>query len=316
MKLQAFKAFLCTAATLGVLALTGAQAQATQLGGWNYAIDSFNDGTEWDAQNKRLIVGQNSHFEFFGMAFRVLEDRIVFAINSNLSLNGYDLNGARNNKISYGDLVLNFTNTASFDAAQTNLFAIRFDSTNDTNVSVVTETQTIDSRGRVRTTRTTQISPLGLYGGVTTTSLTSVNSGFRSHQHHATEVAKVGGFASLGDLAANNSYFGYNTAAQTNMKSGTYLGGINMLAASDLTGLGLNFGHFNATGNHTFGFSVDRSLLPVGDFIASLFAECGNDGIVMAGSTAVPEPTTMAGTAIAAGLMYARRRRKKQEASA
>lgn len=314
MKLKAFKTFLCTAATLGVLAFTGSQAQAFQVGGWNYTIDSFNDGTEWDAQNKRLVVGQNSDFEFFGMAFRVLEDRVVFAINSNLSLNGYDLNGARNNKISYGDLVLNFTNTASFNAAQSNLFAIRFDSTNDTNVRVVTETRTIDSKGNVKVTKTTQTSPLGLYGGVTTTSLTSVNSGFSSHQQHATEVAKVGGSASLGDLAANNSYFGYNTAAQTNMKSGTYLGGINMLASADLMRLGLNFGQFNATGNYTFGFSIDRSLLPVGDFIASLFAECGNDGIVMAGSTAVPEPATMAGTAIAAGLMYARRRRKKQEA--
>jgi hypothetical protein len=316
MKLQAFKTFLCTAATLGVLALTGAQAQATQLGGWNYTIDSFSDGTEWDAQNKRLVVGQNSDFEFFGMAFRVLADRVVFAVNSNLSLNGYADNGSRNKKISYGDLVLNFTNTASFNAAQSNLFAIRFDSTNDTNVKVVTETRTIDNRGRIKVKRTTQTSPLGLYGGVTTTSLTSANSGYRSHEHHATEVAKVGGSASLGDLGANNSYFGYNTAAQTHMKSGSYLGGINMLAAADLSGLGLNFGNFNATGNHTFGFSVDRSLLPVGNFMASLFAECGNDGIVMAGSTAVPEPTTMAGTAIAAGLMYARRRRKKQQASA
>ncbi|GAB4136440.1 MAG: hypothetical protein Fur0046_09950 [Cyanobacteria bacterium J069] len=316
MKLQAFKTLLCTAATLGVLALTGSQAQAFQVGGWNYAIDSFNDGTEWDATNKRLVVGQNSDFEFFGMAFRVLEDRVVFAINSNLSLNGYDLDGARNKKISYGDLVLNFTNTASFDAAQSSLFAIRFDSTNDTNVKVVTETRTIDSRGRAKVTKTTRTSPLGLYGGVTTNSLTNVNSGYSSHQQHTTEVAKVGGSASLGDLDANNSYFAYNTAAQTNMKSGSYLGGINMLGAADFRALGLNFGNFSATGNYTFGFSVDRSLLPVGNFMASLFAECGNDGIVMAGSTAVPEPTTMAGTAIAAGLMYTRRRRKKQEASA
>ncbi|MEX0269713.1 PEP-CTERM sorting domain-containing protein, partial [Leptolyngbyaceae cyanobacterium UHCC 1019] len=46
------------------------------------------------------------------------------------------------------------------------------------------------------------------------------------------------------------------------------------------------------------------------NFIATLFAECGNDGMAIE-SAAVPEPTTMAGLALAgSGLTLLRRRRR------
>jgi hypothetical protein len=54
----------------------------------------------------------------------------------------------------------------------------------------------------------------------------------------------------------------------------------------------LNFEQHGASGDHTFGFSFDRSLLPDegGDFIAHLVAECLNDGMALIGK--LPKVTT------------------------
>ena len=92
-------------------------------------------------------------------------------------------------------------------------------------------------------------------------------------------------------MAANTMYFNGNEAALNVIKTGTYKGGVTEI--SNFTNLGLDFGHFKATGTQTFGFSIDKSLLSKGSFVASLFAECGNDGVVLTGK--VPEPSTLVG---------------------
>ncbi|MFM7425525.1 MAG: XDD3 family exosortase-dependent surface protein [Elainella sp.] len=286
--------------TVGILA-SAQQAQAgTFHNGWNYSIDSFNDGTEG------RIIGENSKFEFYGMASKQTKDKVYFAFTSNLSLNGYDDAGALNKKISYGDLFLNFTNPTSFNQADGKLYGVRFDNTNDTRF---TSQRTVTSGRRTRTITETKAPELGLYQNVTTTSYTTRNRGYSSPDHHTKTVASYKGQASYGDLAANTSYFDNSKAALTNMASGSFLGGIQAIA--DFKGLGLDFANFNTKGTYTFGFSIDKALLPNGKFVANLFAECGNDGMVLTGElTDVPEPSVMAGLAVV-GLTVAASRVKK-----
>ncbi len=298
--------------TVGVLAFDQ-QAQAGTLhNGWTYSIDSFNDGTEG------RIIGEASKFEFYGMAFKQTKDKVFFAFNSNLSLDGYADAGALNKTISYGDLFLNFTNPQSFNQANGSLYGVRFDSTNDTRF---TSQRTRTVNGKPRTITETTAPGLGLYQNVTTTSYTTRNRGYSSPDHHTKTVASYKGQASYGDLAANTSYFDNSKAALTNMASGSFLGGIQAIA--DFKGLGLDFANFNTKGTYTFGFSIDKALLPNGQFVANLFAECGNDGMVLTGElTAVPEPSVMAGLVVL-GLTVAASRVKtgakngaKQQASA
>jgi hypothetical protein len=302
-----------SAAALGTVAVAtlafGQQAEAGTLhNGWSYSIDSFNDGTEG------RIIGENSKFEFYGMAFKQTKDKVFFAFNSNLSLDGYADAGALNKKISYGDLFLNFTNPSSFNQANGSLYGVRFDNTNDTRF---TSQRTTTVRGRTRTITETTTPGLGLYQNVATTSYTTRNRGYNSPDHHTKTVASYKGQASYGDLAANTSYFDNSKAAQTNMASGSFLGGIQAIA--DFKGLGLDFANFKTKGTYTFGFSIDKALLPNGQFVANLFAECGNDGMVLTGElTDVPEPSVMAGLALI-GLTVAASRAKtatKRQASA
>ncbi|HEY9658459.1 MAG TPA: PEP-CTERM sorting domain-containing protein [Allocoleopsis sp.] len=297
MKISTFKTLLGAAATLCVLSLAQPVRAASLYNNWNYSIDSFTDGTEGS------IIGDRSKFEFYGMAYREMGDRVYFAMNSNLSTSGYAMSGARNGKISYGDLFLNFNNPSNFNQANNNLFGIRFDSSNDTTFK------------------------LGLYGNVQATSLTNVNNGYTRMADHTQYVnssprqgAPARGFASYGDLAANTTYFNSQQAAPTTIKAGTFLGAISsMISQADLSSMGLDFSHFNAKGKYTFGFSVDKALLPEGNFVASLFAECGNDGMAMTGDLqGVPEPSSLAGLVAVVGLVAAGKtlRRRQQDSVA
>lgn len=267
MKFQ-IKTLLGAVAIAGTLALTGQQAQAgTMHNGWNYSIDSFNDGTEGYA------VGKDSKFEFYGMAFKQTADKVIFAFNSNLAKTGYAYAHAAGGNIGYGDLMLDFTGKGNLTKANGGLQAVHFAS-NDMNRTV------------------------GLYDGVTAKSVSTANSGYYSTDYHTSTVNSLKGKASYGDMAANTTYFNGNEAALNVINTGIYKGGVTEI--SNFTNLGLDFGHFKATGTQTFGFSIDKSLLPKGSFVASLFAECGNDGVVLTGK--VPEPSTLLGLA-AVGLM-------------
>ncbi|MGK7890813.1 MAG: XDD3 family exosortase-dependent surface protein [Leptolyngbyaceae cyanobacterium] len=307
------KSVLVKSTVAGVALLTGLMVgcgqsawAGTLYDGWNYSIDSFNDGTE----GRR--IGANSKFEFYGLATRTTDDRVYFAVNSNLSLDGYAHRRALNGTIGYGDLFLNFANMNSVTAANgdENLYAIRFNEINDTTVDV------------------------GLYSNVTGIGLMTQNVGYSNLARHRNKVSNYGGQAGFGDLEITTSYFNHDDGSQlnksaygyTNIGSGERVGDIAMVRDWNLASddMGLNFGHFGATGNYTFGFSVDRDLLPDGEFMAHLFAECDNDGLVLAGSLAeaqlsvdVPEPSSALGLAVL-GLLGAglRRLKSKQDAPA
>ncbi len=284
-------------ATACLTVVTGQAAHAGQLvNDWNYAIDSFNDGSEAG------VFGSASDFEFYGLATKVTETSVFVAINSNLALGGYDYSGAADGHIGYGDLFFNFSGD-NLATANGNLFGIRFAENNESGVS-----------------------ELGVYGNVTGKNIAETNSGFTDLKHHNNYTQEVtGAGASMGDLAANDSYFQYDADWSTpnSIASGTKLGNINMLTSSNLDTEGLFFSAFGATGSHTFGFSFDRSLLPTGDFIAHLFAECLNDGLALTGdlefdqfeqadptlAASVPEPSGVASVMVLGAIGVVSRRR-------
>ena len=289
------------AASICISAISGQAANAGQMhGGWNYAIDSFEDGVQ-----SGYTVGADSGYEFYGMAVKEVDDKVFIGINSNLALDGRYSGGAADNNIGYGDLFFNFSgdnlNTANENG---NLIGIRFADTND---SGVTET--------------------GVFSNVVGQNVAGQNSGFRHLKRHNDRVNSVSdNYASMADLAPTDEYFQdyyeQSWSVPNSIASGTKIGDIAMLDETALSGLGLDFGHFNATGTYTFGFSFDRALLPGSDYIAHLFAECINDGMAIAGnlstqalsdnSASVPEPASLMGLA-AVGLIGASGKLRKRK---
>lgn len=291
MKLNKFATIFATvAATATVIGITGQAANAgTIKGGWNYAIDSFHDGVTEGRVNQ-------STFEFYGIAIKEDAEKIYVALNTNLSLNGKASASSGNGLISYGDLLFNFTGNNVTDA-NGDFFAIRFDDKNDANV------------------RST-----GVYSNVTAKSVTTSNSGFHNlnsgYLNHKDYVNNRGGNASMADLSQSDAYFDNQTLNV--IQSGTKVGDIDYLTVNDFNELNLDFGQFNAFGSQTIGFGFDKSLLPTGDYLAQLLAECANDGMAITGtfignpggSEDVPEPIT--GFIAAAGLGGAALRKVKK----
>jgi hypothetical protein len=245
---------------------------ATLSNGWNYAIDSFNDG---------VTGGQvgGGDFEFYGIAIKETSDTAFIAINSNLSLAGYAASAAERGNVNYGDLFFNFSGQ-NFNTANANgsLFAVRFSDGNDSGVATT-----------------------GVYTNVTAKSVTKTNLGFTNLNKYNTLVASQGGTPSIGDLAATDPYFEQtgNRTVLNSIATGTKVGEINSLTPETLSALGLNFAQFNAVGSQTIGFSFNKSSMPSGNYIANFFAECANDAIAIQGSfEAVPEPSTWFGTLV------------------
>lgn len=265
---------------VGVIGLTGQAANAGQLhNGWNYAIDSFQDGSGGEVYNIR------------GMALKEEGNSIFVALTGGTRLTGVSNSSAADGNIGWGDLFFNFSGT-NFQAAQGNVFGIRFAGTNDSGAAST-----------------------GVYAGVTGKSVTLENHGYGSlRQYYNAGYNKVNTLGT--DLPTTAAAYSYlyptnvanapttsNTPILTVIDSGTKVGDITQLSSSALTGLGLNFGHFGsgAVGAQTFGFSFDRSDLPAGggNFLAHLFLECGNDGVALAGTLSeVPEPTGILGLAV------------------
>jgi hypothetical protein len=286
--------WLGAAAAAAALAAVSAAAPAgAQLfNGWQYAIDSLNDGSG------------GSSYEIKGVAYQLVGNTARFAFSSNMQPGGNIVSGARNGNIALGDLFLNFSggnlNTAGA-FSNPKVLAIRFDGTND-------------SLGNISGSNTST----GVYKNVTAASFTAANSGYASLQAYINA-----GFGrnpdAMGDLESSTgdvtTYFS-NGTMYPNIGSGTYAGGITLLDRTAVVNTyGLNFAHFGAdtAGPGVYGFAFDRSLLPSGSFTASLFEECINDGVAIKGSN-VPEPSTLAVMGVGAtgfsALLWWRRRAK------
>ncbi|HBB30291.1 MAG TPA: PEP-CTERM sorting domain-containing protein [Cyanobacteria bacterium UBA8803] len=278
-------------AGLGIVFMAAPSAHAGTLhNGWHYAIDSFTDGVTGG------VIGADGAFEFYSLALREETEHIFVAINTNLLLSGYEDSTATNGSIAYGDLFFNFSSN-DFKTASTKeeLFAIRFSVVNDSGVNEV-----------------------GVYSNVTAKNVSQYNVGFSNLEEYNTYVIPTGGIPTLGDLTSQDPYL-EQTGEWTILNaiaSGRKVGDINFVDNTTLTSLGLDFNYFNAVGSQTIGFKFAKDLLPSGNFIAHILAECANDGIALKGELQVkeaknvPEPSSV-GASILFGLAMLAFNRKK-----
>jgi len=201
--------------------------------GWQYAIDSFNDGV-----NGTQVGGDGNPYEIYSLALKETKDSLFVAINANMSLTGVDGTNAEDGNIGWGDLFFNFTDQ-DFTTAnnQGDLFGVRFAGTND---SLVPD--------------------LGLYGNVTAISTTDINSGFSSLEDYNQRVSDFCQGAdcgpSLGDLPADTSYFDQSQSLNT-IGSGEFLTSLMYLSESELLAAGYDLNRFD--GEHTIAFKFDKS---------------------------------------------------------
>lgn len=274
-----------TVASLCFVSVNGLPAVAGQLhNGWNYGIDSFLDGSGGESFNIR------------GIATKETSDSIFVALTGGTPLKGVANSGAADGNIGWGDLFLNFTGK-NFTTASNgkSLFGVRFAGMNDSGVATT-----------------------GLYGNVKGASVTSVNHGYNSlKQYYGAGFDKANTQGTdIATKAAAYSYFGDTTPILNVIDSGAKLGGIVSWSATDLQNQGLDFGHFTAQGTQTFGFSFNKSDLGLADgnydYIASIFLECGNDGVALKGGVSVPEPGSLAGLALVGLTVLGSRLSKRQ----
>jgi len=256
-----------TVASLSLISVSGLPAVAGQLhNGWNYGIDSFIDGSGGEA------------YEIKGIATKETSDRIFVALTGGTPLAGVSHNNAVDKNIGWGDLFLNFTGKNFTTASnQKKLFGVRFAETNDSGVATT-----------------------GLYGNVKGVSVTGDNYGHSSLKHYydaGWNQANTQG-TDIATKADAYNYFGEGKILNVIDSGATKLGDIQSLSAAALNSQGLNFGFFDASGTETFGFSLNKANLGLADgnydYMASLFLECGNDGVALS----VPEPGSIAGLAL------------------
>ncbi len=267
---------------------------------WLYATDAIGD-----------VDGgaQSDLYDMRGIAYRTVGDTAYFAISSSMRPGGTtEFGGALNGRISLGDVFLNFSGHNLDTAAGFNdplVYGIRFDGTNDSLGSLLSAPNTT----------------LGVFRNLTTATLSVANygpdtiDGYNTNGSGRTLNAMGDLQSTLGDVS---DYLGRYVSVSTNIASGEKIGDINLLDRAALEAVGIDFGHFGSVydvgGDTVFGFSLNRSLLPEGDFTAHLFEECNNDGtaIRVRGTAAVPEPGTVAllvGMGVS-GLSFLARRRK------
>ena len=240
--------------------------------GWMYTKDSINDSTGISPESRSTKVG-NAYFEIYGLAVRMDKESVTVAINSRLPIGGVQYPTAM---IAFGDVIFDFYGKK---------YGIRFDSSNDS----------LDGSAAV-----------GLYEVTELKSVSKANSGHTNFTTYKNYVENRHGYPSLGDLTiTNNGYFGNTDKMPTSIKAGIKVAddGFEMLDGTQLAAKGLSFATnlgipasaydpnspysknnkkpANELGEYTVGFSFKRQADMTGEFLAHLFIECGNDGIVM-----------------------------------
>jgi hypothetical protein len=292
LKLAKVSALIAVATGVTVV-VNPAQSQAAPASApaslWDYAIAGSGNGTG------------GAVYDYKGIAIKESGNDVFVALNTNMKLGAQAANTYNGELITYGDLFLNFTGQNFKQASDAGkLMAVHF--------------ATVGSQSGV--------SQVGLYNNVTAKNVTLQNYGWNNTTQWSNA---VGGNNSYGDLTATDSYFaGQQSGTGTilnEIKTGKKVGDIMMLDAQQLAGLGLNFGAERgakgekADGSVTLGFKFAKTAdFKAGNFIANLFAECGNDGLAIKSSFAkgrVPEPATLAGMAVVGGLGLLRRKRRQ-----
>ncbi len=273
---------LASGLTLCGLMVTSVAQASTFHQGWNYSIDAFDDASGGDA------------YQIRGLATKETDNHIYISISGESPLTGIDAPDAEDGNIGWGDLLFNFTDD-NINKTNGTLYGIRFAETNDSGVSQI-----------------------GVFSNVTAQSVAESNSGFDHLQHYYQSGWERPN--TMGDLATVQEaydYIGKTDPVLTSITDGTFLGDIEFLSDQDASAVGLDFEHFNATGSEIHTFRLERTLLPGGDFLATLFFECVNDGIGLLSSFTsqsivtqdtqdVPEPSAVV-SLIAIGFLISRK---------
>jgi hypothetical protein len=283
---------LTTGFLTSVCLLAGISVQAdTYHNGWNYAIDSSDDGSG------------GINYEERGLAFTTRGGKVYVAISSNMLDTGNVVDGVLNGRINHGDMFFNFSNHNLDTVADFNdplVFGVRFDPLND-------------SLGNIGGSNAT----VGVFDQLTVTSLTTANTGYSTLLSYnntgfgRTMDAMADLESTLGDVKA---YLGDQTM-YPNIERGRQIGGITLLDRNQLISNGLDFANFGIDlgANKVYGFSFNQNLLPSGEFTMHLFQECINDGMALNGAN-VPEPGTYAmlgAGLLTLGSLFRRRRARK-----
>ncbi|MEG4320504.1 MULTISPECIES: PEP-CTERM sorting domain-containing protein [unclassified Microcoleus] len=312
-----FKTAILLAAATATIFLGTTAKQAARAGtltlGWNYAIDPSYDSL--DSNGMGGITAGGTIYEIYGMAVKddVAADTIWLAISANLPLTGNPtedmVNGypVSNRNIGFGDLFFDFSGQKNFKAASdsNSLFGIRFAPNNDSNAPST-----------------------GVYSGVKAKSVVAQNAGWSNFYNHSVNgvLPRTGMEARTGDLAWNDSYYNPYTSEGSHsrpeslipnvIESGNKVGDITMVGDAELAAAGFALGVF--PGSQTIGFKFDKSLLPVGSYVATLIQECNNDAMAIKGDTqplppkeSVPEPSSILATLLGFGALGAWRKRKQ-----
>lgn len=260
-------------------------------GAWQYGLDSLDDGVERISAGK-VSVGGNS-FEIHGIAMKQQGDIITVAISGNLPHNGGYFGG---NHIGWGDLIFDFSGSKAAGRVGTpsgGVYGVHFASHNDSGVS-----------------------QKGVYEVTGLKNVTLPNAGFKSLYAFQQTVLKKGNTPSLGSLPASPYYPDPNSEEGEYMWDGSHyfsasgnkeyqvptsIGAGNLVA--ELTSPpeyvlhDLEFDlseqviepeskhNLSKTGDTTtMVFSFKRQPGMTGDFVAYLFTECLNDGVLITGT--------------------------------
>ncbi|MEM9772835.1 MAG: PEP-CTERM sorting domain-containing protein [Cyanobacteria bacterium P01_D01_bin.73] len=285
---RAVKSAASLAAIACISAIAAPQANAgTIVNGWNYAVDSFNDGITSNQLGGR--------YEFYGIGIKQVGNEVIVGIDSR-----FDIAGDSGRNIFWGDLFFNFGG-GTMSEGNGDFFAVRFA---EDNAAGVTET--------------------GVFSDVTGK---FVDKGFNSVALHADRVDNRGGDHSVGDLESDDPYFdaSYNVInSGTKVGDVTVLdeddltglgfdlnavpGAAGQVESSTMSGNSSRFGE-----RQSFGFKFELPPGMIGEFVAHIAAECFNDSVAIVGefiddSADVPEPSILLGLAGIAGLGLIRRR--------
>ncbi|MEL7141089.1 MAG: PEP-CTERM sorting domain-containing protein [Cyanobacteria bacterium J06573_11] len=280
-------------------ALLGApQAMAGQvIDGWNYSIDAVGDSNDGPVYDIRAI------------AIKETTDTVYVSISANLPLSGVYNDRAEDSRIGWGDLFFDFSGEG-FSAAneQRQLYAVKFSSGNNASVE---ET--------------------GVYGEVSAKSVGPENNGFRTlEEYFEAGLERPNTLGSdFTDKESAYQYYGiedysiedYDSAAEADVTAekslnedsvgtpidnvidqGTRLGDVRLLTEEEARAAGVNFDTMDAAGTAMITLAFDRDLLPTGSFVSSVFVECANDGVAIAGALEPEEPSrpSAGGGAVAA----------------
>ncbi len=242
---------------------------------WMYARDAVGD---------YLSSSTARDYDIFGIGIKDDGDNVFVGINSNMSRDGYNVSricsGGRcynisNGNIGWGDFFFDFSGNREFGTSNDNrqLFGVRFALGNDSKVG------------------------LGIYNNVYGVGVEDQNAGYLNFGRHYTSLPTTWQkqTTNVGDLAWNNAYWGSRYTYSGNKEavpnviaSGDRIGDVELLDSNSLYAAGFGQGLFQ--GSQLFGFKFSRSLLPSGNFIASLFEECLNDAIALRGHLDTPAP--------------------------